>query len=314
LFHETRNKNSVCFGLFQCFEPISKQRKQKELFRNKPKQPKIFRKIPKYALYQTVSVCLLFVSVQSKYRNSLFRYRSKTNCFKRALLRRFTATALQQCHKLLDFGQLGGGTIAVHYARVRALYTPNSDELFNAIFLCTLPENVRTALASLAELPSDELVHAAVQLQHTFASTASLAAATALPPSPAPTPVIAISISVPFPPKDTLTSSLLIGGIPSPATAAHTAETPAQSPQGVSATAILPAKILAAAVSAGATTLLVKEQALLPARVQLGKLGRALVAIATSSPTTPSRPHHHRRRPTMGTWFNPSSLLQQGTA
>ncbi len=27
------------FGLFRCFEPISKQPKQTELFRNKPKQP-----------------------------------------------------------------------------------------------------------------------------------------------------------------------------------------------------------------------------------------------------------------------------------
>ncbi len=74
----------VCFDLFRCFEPISKLSKQTELFRNKPIQPKIFLKIPNYALYQTVSVALLFVSVQSKHRNSLFRYRSettKTNCF-----------------------------------------------------------------------------------------------------------------------------------------------------------------------------------------------------------------------------------------
>ena len=38
----------------------------------------------KYAPYQTVSVGLLIVSVQSKRRNSLFRYRSETtetNCF-----------------------------------------------------------------------------------------------------------------------------------------------------------------------------------------------------------------------------------------
>jgi len=35
LFRETKRKN---FGLFRCFEPISKQPKQTELFRNKPKQ------------------------------------------------------------------------------------------------------------------------------------------------------------------------------------------------------------------------------------------------------------------------------------
>jgi hypothetical protein len=31
---------SVCFGLFRCFEPVSKQPKQKDLFRNKPKKLK----------------------------------------------------------------------------------------------------------------------------------------------------------------------------------------------------------------------------------------------------------------------------------
>jgi hypothetical protein len=34
-FVKPKNKN---FGLFRCFEPISKQPKQTELFRNKPKQ------------------------------------------------------------------------------------------------------------------------------------------------------------------------------------------------------------------------------------------------------------------------------------
>ncbi len=73
-----KNKN---FCLFRCFEPISKQLKQTELFRNKPKQTETtlnFLKIPIYDLYQTVSVGLLFVSVQSKHRNSLFRYRTET--------------------------------------------------------------------------------------------------------------------------------------------------------------------------------------------------------------------------------------------
>ncbi len=62
LFHETIKQKK--FVLFRCFEPISKQLKQTEMFRNEPKQPKIFIKIPKYALYQTVSVGLLFVLVQ----------------------------------------------------------------------------------------------------------------------------------------------------------------------------------------------------------------------------------------------------------
>ncbi len=93
-FRTETNRNNICFGcgsvccvkpktkifgLFRCFEPISKQSKQTELFQIKPKQPKIFWKIPKYALYQTVSVGLLFVSVQSKHGNSLFRYRIRNN-------------------------------------------------------------------------------------------------------------------------------------------------------------------------------------------------------------------------------------------
>jgi hypothetical protein len=99
------NRNKICFscvsvcfvkqktnsnGLFRfvsVFQPISKQPKQTELFCNKSKQTKTtlnFRKITKYALFQTVWVGLPFVSVQSKHRNSLFRYRSETtkiNCF-----------------------------------------------------------------------------------------------------------------------------------------------------------------------------------------------------------------------------------------
>ncbi len=51
---------------------------------------------------------------------------------------------------------------------MRALYPPNSDILVNAIFLRTLPETVCSALASCAELPSDELAEAAIQLQHTI--------------------------------------------------------------------------------------------------------------------------------------------------
>ncbi len=50
-----------------------------------PKQPKQTEttlkfsvKIPKYAIYQTALVGLLFVLVQPKHQNSLFRYRSET--------------------------------------------------------------------------------------------------------------------------------------------------------------------------------------------------------------------------------------------
>ncbi len=68
IFGSNRNKIcfafvSVCFvkppkkifGLFRCFEPISKQPKQTELFRNEPKQSEIFWKIPNYVLYQNLA-------------------------------------------------------------------------------------------------------------------------------------------------------------------------------------------------------------------------------------------------------------------
>ncbi len=58
---------------------------------------------------------------------------------------------------------------------------PNSDILFNAIFLRTLPETVRSALASCAELPSDELAEAAIQLQHTIPPLSAIGIATPLP-------------------------------------------------------------------------------------------------------------------------------------
>jgi hypothetical protein len=83
LFHETKNKKFWFVSVLSVFLTYFKP-KQTELFGNKPKQPKIFSKIPKYAQYQTVSVGLLFISVQSQHGNSLFLCRSETtetNCF-----------------------------------------------------------------------------------------------------------------------------------------------------------------------------------------------------------------------------------------
>jgi hypothetical protein len=74
------------FGLFRCFEPISKQPKPTDLFRNKPKQtettlnfPEKFPYILSFKLFGWV-FCLFRFN-----QNSLFRYRSETtetNCFK----------------------------------------------------------------------------------------------------------------------------------------------------------------------------------------------------------------------------------------
>ncbi len=66
------------FGLFRCFEPISKQLKPTELFRNKPKQTETTLNFLKstqiYSLLNGLggsSVC--FGSIET-----LFRYRSET--------------------------------------------------------------------------------------------------------------------------------------------------------------------------------------------------------------------------------------------
>jgi hypothetical protein len=55
-----------------------KKSEKTEKIKKKRKTLHFLIKITKYAPYQTVSVGLLFVSVQSKHRNSLFRYRSET--------------------------------------------------------------------------------------------------------------------------------------------------------------------------------------------------------------------------------------------
>ncbi len=75
LFRFDRNFKSLCFGKEpkQLKWTVSKQTKTN---RN---NPKFSEKRPKYALYHTVLVARLFVSVQSKHLNSLFRYRTETN-------------------------------------------------------------------------------------------------------------------------------------------------------------------------------------------------------------------------------------------
>jgi hypothetical protein len=69
---------------------------------------------------------------------------------------------------------------------MRALYPPNSDILFNAIFLKTLPEDVRSALYSYAKLPSYELAESAIQLQHTIPPSQPKQPPYPLPPLPTP--------------------------------------------------------------------------------------------------------------------------------
>jgi hypothetical protein len=77
LFRFNQHIETLCFGIEpkQPKQTVSKQTKTNRKNRN---NPKFSEKIAKYALYHTVSVALLFVSVQSKHRNSPFRYRTET--------------------------------------------------------------------------------------------------------------------------------------------------------------------------------------------------------------------------------------------
>jgi hypothetical protein len=72
LFRETKNKNfwfvSVCFGVSNLYR---NNRNKQNCFETNRNNPKFSAKKTKYALFQTVSVGLLFVSVQSKHQNSL---------------------------------------------------------------------------------------------------------------------------------------------------------------------------------------------------------------------------------------------------
>jgi hypothetical protein len=77
LFRFNQNMETLCFGI-EAKKPKQTIAKQTETNRKNRKNPKFSEKIPKYAPYQTVSVGLLFVSVQSKHRKSLFRYKCET--------------------------------------------------------------------------------------------------------------------------------------------------------------------------------------------------------------------------------------------
>jgi hypothetical protein len=73
----TGNIQTLCFGK-EAKQPKQTISKQTKTNLNNRKNPKFPEKLPKYAPYQTVSVGLLFVLVQSKHRKSLFGFRSET--------------------------------------------------------------------------------------------------------------------------------------------------------------------------------------------------------------------------------------------
>jgi hypothetical protein len=65
LFRFNRNLETLCFGV-EAKHPKQTISIQTKTNQKKRKNPKFPEKIPEYAPYQTVSVGLLFVSVQSK--------------------------------------------------------------------------------------------------------------------------------------------------------------------------------------------------------------------------------------------------------
>ncbi len=82
LFREAKN---IKFGLFRFVSLFRTCIETTEINRTVSKQTETtlnFQQNKKYALYQTVSVALLFVSVQSKHRNSLFCFRLSRNLFR----------------------------------------------------------------------------------------------------------------------------------------------------------------------------------------------------------------------------------------
>ncbi len=86
LFCETKNKS---FGLFRCFEPISKQPKQTELFLNKPKQTETTLNFLKntqiyylfgwvFCLFRNIeTLCFGIEAKQPKHQNKLFQNKPK---------------------------------------------------------------------------------------------------------------------------------------------------------------------------------------------------------------------------------------------
>jgi hypothetical protein len=85
MFQFNRNIETLCFGT-EAKQPKQTVLKQTEKTEKTGKTLNFLKKIAKYAPYQTVSVGILFVSVQSKHRNSLFSIEAKkpkhTFCFR----------------------------------------------------------------------------------------------------------------------------------------------------------------------------------------------------------------------------------------
>jgi hypothetical protein len=107
---------------------------------------------------------------------------------KDALLSRFTSSPLQMCFKLLDLPPLGDRRPSALFAEMQSLLPRDANVLFNAMFLCRLPEAMRTALADRGEVLPGELAAAADLLLHT--APLPVAALAPAVPAPATPPVL----------------------------------------------------------------------------------------------------------------------------
>jgi hypothetical protein len=127
LFRFNRNIDTLCFGV------KAKQPKQTKTNR---KKTKLLEKIPKYAPYQTVLVGILFVSIQSKHRKSLFQYRSETtemNVMFQFQFRLFRMETSFEGHPNRALGNLLNHPFTGYCAQIPSLFVLNMDNLHPSI-------------------------------------------------------------------------------------------------------------------------------------------------------------------------------------
>jgi hypothetical protein len=106
---------------------------------------------------------------------------------KEALLSRLTVSPLQRCFRLLDPPPLGDRHPSALFSEMQGLLPWDTNILFNALFLCCLPDYMRITLTDRGELLHGDLADAADLLQHSApTSSATIAAVSPAPQSPPP--------------------------------------------------------------------------------------------------------------------------------
>jgi hypothetical protein len=104
---------------------------------------------------------------------------------KQALLSRYTPTAIANCFKFIDHPPLGDRHTLTLFSDMQALLPADANILFNAHYLCRLPESMQNALVGKGELPPRELAEAVALLPHPqMAAAVPAHLSVPLPPSP----------------------------------------------------------------------------------------------------------------------------------